>query len=65
MRAAEEARGRLAYEEAVRCWRQAVRLGDPNGPGRLRLRAAPAGAELCAGLREPAARGFAEVADEA
>ncbi|WP_190094333.1 ATP-binding protein [Streptomyces melanogenes] len=65
VRAAEEAMARLAYEEAARQWRQAVRLCAPQEPGRLRLRTALAGAELSAGLREPAARGFAEVADDA
>ncbi|WP_406510943.1 ATP-binding protein [Streptomyces sp. NBC_00212] len=65
VRAAEEALSQLAYEEAARWWRQAVRLTVPHDPGRLRLRAALAEAELYAGSRDSAARGFAEVAAQA
>ncbi|MFD0078102.1 ATP-binding protein [Streptomyces sp. NPDC127166] len=65
VRAAEEALSQLAYEEAARWWRQAVRLTAPNDPGRIRLRAAWAEAELSAGSRDAAAREFAEVAAEA
>ncbi|MFJ8622114.1 ATP-binding protein [Kitasatospora sp. NPDC093550] len=65
VRAGEEAIGLLAYEEAVRWWRQAVRLTDPDDPVALRLRAALAEAELRAGARESAARRFAGLADDA
>ncbi|MFG2824621.1 ATP-binding protein [Kitasatospora sp. NPDC048365] len=63
--AAEEAADLLAYEEAARWWRQAVRLTAPDDPAAPRLRVSLARAELRAGARDAAARGFAEVADHA
>ncbi|MEU8923662.1 AAA family ATPase [Kitasatospora sp. NPDC048545] len=65
VRAGEEAMGLLAYEEAARWWRQAVRLTTPDDPAALRLSTALAEAELRSGARDSAARRFAEVAEAA
>ncbi|WP_412744351.1 ATP-binding protein [Krasilnikovia sp. MM14-A1004] len=60
--AAEHAGARLAYEEAVRHWRQALRLLEHGGPVPLAVRLSAAEALLRAGERAAAWTGFADAA---
>ncbi|WP_412749866.1 ATP-binding protein [Krasilnikovia sp. M28-CT-15] len=60
--AAEHAGGRLAYEEAVRHWRQALRLLEQGGTVPLPVRLSAAEALLCAGDHAAAWAGFTDAA---
>ncbi|RZU53635.1 AAA ATPase-like protein [Krasilnikovia cinnamomea] len=63
--AAEDACTRLAYEEAARHWRQALRLLEQSGNVPLPVRLNAAEALLCAGERTAAWTGFADAARQA
>ncbi|WP_412740501.1 ATP-binding protein [Krasilnikovia sp. MM14-A1259] len=60
--AAEHAGARLAYEEAVRHWRQALRLLEQGGTVPLPVRLSAAEALLCAGDRAAAWAAFTDAA---
>ncbi|MFF1904469.1 ATP-binding protein [Kitasatospora sp. NPDC058218] len=62
VRAARAAMDQLAFEEAVRQWRRAVRLSGDGEARTVRMRLELAEAQLCAGMREAAVEGFGAVA---